>query len=90
MWLHRGSYVTSDSEIQHPSSPWIQVQVGLHPKDTESGGWSSDGTACAMGGLRPPEASKPEARGSVRGGRLGKLDMEEDVNKRERQGDCGI
>ena len=43
-----------------------------------------------MTGLSPPEAMKPEARGPGRGGRLGQLDMEKDVDKRERQGDCGI
>ena len=31
-------------------------------KETNYGGWSSDGTASAMAGLRPPEARDPEAR----------------------------
>ena len=44
-----------------------------------------------MTGISPPEARKPEARGTEargegRGGILGRLEMEEYGNKRERQG----
>ena len=68
MWLRKGLGVTSDSEIQHPSSPWSQVQGGIHPIETESEVWGIDGTGGAMTGLNPPEAMKPEARGAGREG----------------------
>ena len=64
MWICKGSDVTSDSEIQHPSPTWRQGQGGVHPTYTEYGGWSSDGTDGAMAGIMPPEARDPEARGA--------------------------
>ena len=62
MWLRKGSDVTSDSEFQYPSPPWIQGQGGIHPIETKSVGWSSDVTASAIAGLSPPEARDTEAR----------------------------
>ena len=38
----------------------------------------------AVMGLSPPEAREPETRGRGRGGWLGRQEMEEDSNKRER------
>ena len=48
MWLCKGSNVTSDSEIQHPSPPWRQGQKGIHPIKTKYVGWRSDGTDGAV------------------------------------------
>ena len=70
MCLPKGSYVTSNSEIQHLSPPWLQVQGGVHPIDTESGRWNSDGTGGVMSGPSPPEARDTEAKGPGRWGRL--------------------
>ena len=63
MWIFKGSADTIDSEVQYPSPPWIQGQVGIHPTETKSGGWSIDGTPGAVAGLSPPEARETEARG---------------------------
>ena len=62
MWLRKGSYVTSDNEVQYPYPPWRQVQGGVHPPDTGSGGWGSDGAHSSVEGLRIPEDREPEAR----------------------------
>ena len=43
-----------------------------------------------MAGLRPPEAREPEARGLGKGELLGRQEMEEDINKRERRSDVGV
>ena len=90
MWLFKGLDVTSNSEIQHPSILWRQGQGGLNLKETEYGGWGSDGNDGAMAGPSPPEAKDTEARGTGRGGRLGRQVMEEDENKRERRGNVGV
>ena len=62
MWLHKGLDVTSVIEIQHPSPPRRQGQVGVHPPETGSGGCGSDGTDSTMEGLSIPEDREPEAR----------------------------
>ena len=67
MWLRKGSDVTINSDNQHPSPPWRQGQGGVNPEDTKYGGWSSDGNAGAMAGIRPPEDRDPETRVSVEG-----------------------
>ena len=90
MWLCKGSDVSRDSESQYPSTLWRQGQGGVHTTETIYGGWNSDSTAGYMAWLRPPEARDPEARGMVRGGRLGQQDMEEDGDERDGSGDVGI
>ena len=69
MWLRKGSYVTSNSEVQYPSPPGSQGQGVVHPTETEYGGWnsgSSAGTSGAVVGLSTPDAREPEARGPGR------------------------
>ena len=68
MWPRKGSDLTSNSEIQHPSSHWRQEQGGVHPTDIESGGWNIDDTSSSVMGIRPPEARDLEARGTERWG----------------------
>ena len=62
VWLRRGSDVTSNSGIQHPSPPRLQVQRGLHTPETGSGRWGSDGTDSAVEDIKSPEARETEAR----------------------------
>ena len=90
MWLHKVSDITSDSEIQHSYPLWRHGKGGVHPTETKYVGWSSDGTAGAMSGLMPLDGRKMEARGLEIGGRLGRRDMEEDENKRERHGNVRV
>ena len=66
MWLCNSAYVTSVSEVQHPSSPWRQEQGGIHPAESKPGGWGSDGTDSSVVGLSPAEARNPEAMGTGR------------------------
>ena len=88
MWLCKVPDVTSDSDIQHPSSLWCYGQEGVHPTLAKSGGWSSDDTSGAMVGLRPPEARDLDARGTDRGDRIRPQEMEE--NGEERSGSVDI
>ena len=73
MWLCKGSDVTSNSEIQHTSSPKRQVQGCVHPPETGSGGWGIDGTTSAMEGLSPPEDRETEASETVRRQEVGTM-----------------
>ena len=43
-----------------------------------------------MGGLRLQEARVSEARGTSRGGQIGRQEMEDDFNERERSGNVGV
>ena len=62
MRLRKGADVTSDIDIQYPSTPWRHVKGGVHPPKTSSGGWGSDVTASAVAGLRRLEARETGAR----------------------------
>ena len=60
MWLFNVSDITSYSEIQHPSPPRSQVQVGVHPPETVSGVWGSGVTSSTAEGLSIPDARGAE------------------------------
>ena len=62
MWLRKGSYVTSDSEIQYHSPPRRKGKGGVYTPEPGSGGWGSTGTASVVEGLSIPEAREPESR----------------------------
>ena len=55
MWLCVVKDVTTNSEIQHPSTTPPSGKGSVDISANISGGWSGDGTARAMAGLRGRE-----------------------------------
>ena len=90
MWFRKGLYVTINSEVKYPSNPWCQVQGGVTLTETKYGGWGSYGTASAVEGLRPQRLGRRRLGIWAYEGRNGQIDMEEDVNKQEREGEVVV
>ena len=90
MWLCKGSYVTSDSEIQHPSPLRRQGKGGIHLPDTGFDEWGSDDTDRAVEGLRGQRLVRQRLVRWATEGQLERWERKDNGNKWEKRGEVGV